>query len=284
MVCLADNSQVVTSCLMIALYSGTPGSGKSCHQAEDIREWSGYRNMVVIANFNINMKYLRPSKSFIFECWENDEITPERLMAFSKKYFETHRFKEGMIKLYLDECQLMFNAREWEGEQRKAWIKFFTQHRKYGYDVYLIAQFDRMIDRQLRSLIEYEYIHRRLSNFGWKGAILSLLTGGQTYVAVKIWYPLHQKIGSEIHHIRKKYYRLYDSYKSFKELEEPKKEELIINGQNTKDSRPPESTSQGDEVAEIATRKAEEADETEPEFNKEEDEQVIKWFQKLTQA
>ena len=38
----------------------------------------------------------------------------------------------------------------------------FSQHRKLGYRVILIAQFDRMLDRQIRSVLEYEYIHRKV--------------------------------------------------------------------------------------------------------------------------
>ena len=70
---------------------------------------------------------------------------------------------------------------------------FFSQHRKYGYDVTLIAQFDRMIDKQLRGLIEYEYIHRKLSNYGFGGKIMSLIFGGNTFVVVQMWYPLKLK-------------------------------------------------------------------------------------------
>lgn len=73
----------------------------------------------------------------------------------------------------------------------------FTQHRHFGYTVVLVAQFDRMIDRQIRSLIEYEYVHRKLSNFGLKGMLLNLAMGGRTFVSVKIWYPMKEKVGQE---------------------------------------------------------------------------------------
>lgn len=74
-----------------------------------------------------------------------------------------------------------------------------------------------MIDRQIRSLIEYEVKHRRLSNAGAKGILLDLFLGGKSYLAVKYWYPMHEKLSVSVHHIRKKYYSLYDSYKDFGE-------------------------------------------------------------------
>lgn len=202
---------------MIFLYSGTPGSGKSCHQAEDILEYITWKDACILANYEVNEDQLfqKAHKTAEFHTVENDSITPEFLKQFSKQYFSNHKFMEGKIHLYVDEAQIIFNAREWDMKGRKEWIKFFTQHRKYGYDIYMIAQFDRMIDRQIRSLIEYEYKHRKLGNAGLKGKAVSLAMGGNTYLAVKYWYPMQERLGAEVHHIRKKYYSLYDSYKDF---------------------------------------------------------------------
>lgn len=204
---------------MVILYSGTPGSGKSCHQAEDIREFLNYEHGCIIANYAIDESKFKGAfkRGAIFVSTDNEDLTPEHLIQFSKMYFKKHKFKEGAIRLYIDECQIMFNNREWDAKGRKKWISFFTQHRKYGYDIYLISQFDRMIDRQIRSLIEYEVKHRRLSNAGAKGILLDLFFGGRSYLAVKYWYPMHEKLGVSVHHIRKKYYSLYDSYKDFGE-------------------------------------------------------------------
>ena len=115
----------------------------------------------------------------------------------------------------LDECQLLFNAREWDAKGRKEWLSFFTQHRKYGYDVILVAQFDRMIDRQIRSLIEYEQVHRKVSNFGVWGKLFSLFSLGKLFVAVKVWYPMKERVGAEFFKANKRYYSLYDTYKHF---------------------------------------------------------------------
>ena len=78
-----------------------------------------------------------------------------------------------------------------------------------------MAQFDKMLDRQIRALIEYECIHRKVSNFGIWGKIFSLFAGGKLFVCVKVWYPMKEKVGSEFFRAKKKYYQLYDSYADF---------------------------------------------------------------------
>ena len=183
---------------MITLYSGTPGAGKSLHLASRLYHWMQYKNAPIIGNFHCNFSAIKKQKgSFLY--LDNSELTPERLLWFSKNYsdYVGRRVREGEILLVIDESQLLFNSREWVKSDRAEWCSFFTQHRKLGYEVVLVAQFDRMLDRQIRSLIEYEWIHRKVSNFGNKGKIMSLFCGGRMFVAVKVWYPLKEKVGSE---------------------------------------------------------------------------------------
>lgn len=207
---------------MIDLYSGTPGSGKSLHVAERIyRRLKYIPRLDVICNFEINLDMLltktqRKRKVKVpFTYVPNDQLTPEFLVAYARQHFQGKKVKEDDILLVIDECQLIFNARDWNKPDRKGWLSFFTQHRKYGYHIILVAQFDNMIDKQIRALVEYEYIHRKMSNFGLKGKILSLVFGGNTFVAVKVWYPLKQKVGADIYHARRKYYRIYDTFLDF---------------------------------------------------------------------
>lgn len=196
---------------MIRLYSGTPGSGKSLHNAKDVINRSRF-GKPVIGNFPCDLsKYPKANYTYV----PNYELTPAYLMNYSREYFKGKPIKEGKILLVIDECQLMFNSRDWQQKGRNEWLSFFTQHRKYGFDVTLIAQFDRMIDKQLRGVIEYEYVHRKLSNYGFGGKIMSLLFGGNTFVVVQMWYPLKLKIGQEFVHARKRFYSIYDTFGTF---------------------------------------------------------------------
>lgn len=89
---------------MIYLYSGTPGSGKSLHQANDIY-WKIHNGKTVIANFEINLEVIKGNKQKMGEFYyiSNDILRPELLIKYSQIYFKTHKFKEGAITLFIEE-------------------------------------------------------------------------------------------------------------------------------------------------------------------------------------
>lgn len=196
---------------MIELFSGTPGSGKSLHAAEVVY-WRLSAGKPVICNFMIEPGYIRKYKNTFYYV-PNEKLNPEVLYEFSRSYFgeSGHTYKEDSILLVIDECQLLFNARSWGRTDRAGWLSFFTQHRKYGYLVILVAQNDRMLDRQVRSLIEYEEIHRKVSNFGVFGAFLKAVLHNEVFFSVRRWYPLRERVGLYMFVPKKRYYRLYDT-------------------------------------------------------------------------
>ena len=198
---------------MIELYSGTPGSGKSLHSAKVIRERLQEKGRIVIGNFPINKRAIKKMQGvYIFV--DNDRLTPERLIRFSL-HLSAHlgrRLKEGEVLLIIDEAQLIFNSREWQRLAKTGWLSFFSQHRHLGYDIILAAQFDRMLDRQVRCLIEYEYVHRKISRAGRFGSFLGFLTRGSLFVYIKRWYPIHEKVDTTFFLGTSKLYDLYDSY------------------------------------------------------------------------
>lgn len=201
---------------MISLYSGTPGSGKSLHTAKKIRTRLRMRRRVIIGNFYVNTKAVRRRKG-IYLFVPNDRLTPERLLQFSGKLSRHlgRALKEGEILLIMDEAQLLFNSREWQSAGRRGWLSFFSQHRHYGYDIILVTQFDRMLDRQVRGLIEYEEIHRKVSRSGYIGFFVGLFTCNNLYVAVKHWYPLRERLEGSFFLGSRKLFAIYDSYSHF---------------------------------------------------------------------
>lgn len=155
---------------MISFYTGPVGSGKSFHAIELGLEWVG-RGKHVVANFPI-----KPPKKFLGKrhelLWKKrlarwhyyEEITIEKLMALS---LENGWFgKESQCLVIVDEAGVMFNSRDWQSEKgsRMKWIKFLSQSRKFGYDFIFVTQSDRMIDRQIRGLVEYDVKHLKASN------------------------------------------------------------------------------------------------------------------------
>lgn len=169
---------------MLSLYSGTPGSGKSLHAAGYI--YTTLKNgFPVVANFPINTSIFRRNVNFKYV--SNADLNPGLLVEYSREWREHHRCKEGDITLIIDEAQIIFNSRTWQKGGRQDWLRFFSEHRKYFYDIILISQFDRMLDTQIRCLIEYEYQHRKASNFGFWGKLFALIPWFGSFCAVKVW-------------------------------------------------------------------------------------------------
>ena len=198
---------------MILLFSGTPGSGKSLHTARYIYYQLLFKHPV-ICNFDINRKMVKHSDLFTFV--DNADLSPEYLIEYASRYFADRTVKEDSINLIIDEAQMLFNARSWDAKNREDWNRFFTVHRHYGYKIILVAQFDRMLDRQIRSLIEYEVIHRKISNMGIQGKLFSLLFLSPTlFIAVRMWYPMKLRIDSEMFRVSKRYAKMYDTFLDF---------------------------------------------------------------------
>ncbi len=198
---------------MMILYTGTPGSGKSYHATSQVWNLTG-KHINVIANFVIN---LPEKKQPYFYFMDNDHITVNRLIEFSREHHKPN--KESQTCIIIDEAGIMFNSNTSTDKKRAAWVKFFSQHRKFGFDIILIAQNDRMIDRQVRAQIEYQYLHRKLSNFGIKGFFVRLLKGGAGFICVHQWYTVKEKIGVDYFRIRKKVAASYDTFGLFNYME-----------------------------------------------------------------
>jgi len=199
---------------MITLYSGTPGSGKSLHLANDI--WIKLRvGKNIIANFPINTDLVKGNRKQIgkFTYVSMPELTVDFLTQYA---YQNHvRNKENQTLLIIDECAVIFNSRAWDSKERMKWIVFFQQHRKLGYNVILVAQQDRMIDRQIRGFIEYEEKHRCVNNYKIIGQLVGLLSMGKMFVSVQYWYGLRERIGAEFLRLNRRKASIYDTFLIF---------------------------------------------------------------------
>jgi hypothetical protein len=166
---------------MIEVCQGTPGSGKSAAAvARAIMHLK--KGGVVAANFSLTQGwsdeiakrnlYARFSDKYRYKlssCLHSRFYRVNSLSAIQKisprkeavgLYTDNGTYSEGSGLLILDEAQLVFNARKWENNFD--WIQFFTQHRKLGWNVVLIAHTIEMLDSQIRPLAEYESRFRNL--------------------------------------------------------------------------------------------------------------------------
>lgn len=211
---------------MISFYSGTPGSGKSLHVAILIEEWlrSGKN---VIANFDfrddlVKKPLLRRRKgSFVYipnEQYLDPSFDPVAcLVGFHGNFHKVLKdgtVPEGQTLLIFDEGGVLFNSRDWQTKYRVRWLWFFSQHRKFGYEIIVISQSERQIDRQVRANFEYEYVHKRVGNFKAFGRFLEICAGGRLFCYVVRWYGIRGQDG-RVHAAffrgRGKYYRMYNT-------------------------------------------------------------------------
>lgn len=202
---------------MIWFYSGTNGSGKSLHVAKDI-----YRRLCrrghnrVIATFDINIEAIKRFRGD-FQQVDIYKLNPAMLTRYA---LENHVLDgrpdqvEGQTLLVIDEAQRIFNPRDYDKNGRREWLDWLPEHRKYGFNIILISPYDKMIDKQIRALFEYEVVHRKANNFGFIGVLLSLFRL-PLFFAITYWYGIKVKCGVEQFVCARKYTRIYNTFQRF---------------------------------------------------------------------
>ena len=198
---------------MIWFYSGTNGSGKTLHVSRDI--YDRLRNGgTVIANFKVDLSKIPDCKgTFVYV--DTYDLSVEYLQEFALRYHDLNRkAKEGQTLVVIDECHRRFNSRDYGNKDRRDWLTFLPEHRKYRYNFILIAPYDRMVDRQIRSLFEYEVVHRKANNFRLIGSILTVLHL-QLFWAMSYWYGNKELVGIEKFRYKEKYGCIYDTFAMF---------------------------------------------------------------------
>jgi len=170
---------------VITVYTGGVGSGKSYHALlEGLKRVYCIPSKYVVANFPMKLsRNLRKRRREIERWIYMEEIDVDKLIRIAVE--KNAIGKESKILLIIDEAGLFFNSRDWmiKSQERKEWIKFFSQSRKIGYDVILVTQESRMIDRQIRSMADQEVKHIRAGSI-WYFKILELLFMTKVFITV----------------------------------------------------------------------------------------------------
>ena len=130
--------------MAVVMYTGTPGSGKSYHAAEVV-DRALRRKIPVIANFQVNLNPKKHKGEFVYI--PTLEMTVDKFKQYAQEHFDSSKRDEHQGVIIIDEAQIPFNSRDGLNKDRMKWIEFFSQHRHYFYDIILITQNDRMIDR-----------------------------------------------------------------------------------------------------------------------------------------
>lgn len=212
---------------MIYVYTGTPGSGKSLHVIKDIVTKLKFGGNV-ICNFPVSAEKIKPFKKkklgeFVYK--KNSDLTVKFLVDYAKN--KHVKGKEGQTLIIFDEAQAKFNSRDYRDSDRKEFNYFFTIHRHLGFNVILITQSDRLIDKQIRCLFEYEVKHRKINNFKFFRFIPI-----KTFACITTWYGVREKLGTEFFIYKKSLSDMYDSYSLFdidSDKDKDKESKLSIN-------------------------------------------------------
>lgn len=180
---------------MITLVTAPPGGGKSYYAirrvvdaimegkpvAGNVELTPGWVTRIVRRNWVL---WLRPFKrrEFIRHAEDRYHFSEDLDELFS---LDLAGKGEGRGRMVLDEAHNWMNARSWSAGDRETIVRFFSQHRKLGWDVDLIAQHPEMIDKQVRNLCEYIVHLRNLKKASWGGVRIFPFN---LFLAITCWH------------------------------------------------------------------------------------------------
>lgn len=140
---------------MIYIVTGKLGSGKSLLTVQRMIDYAAEGRRIA-ANFPVDFApiCLTPtsalSKNFVTVL--PSIPTSQQLLSLG----QGGEFEDKAGCLVLDECAQFLNSRQWQGEDRTELINWLLHARKRCWDVFLIVQHERMLDKQVRdALAEY---------------------------------------------------------------------------------------------------------------------------------
>jgi zona occludens toxin (predicted ATPase) len=218
----------------ITFVTGTPGAGKSYYAVRRIKA-ALERGQVVATNVALHDGWATAiARSNPFT-----RLVPGRVRKKAARYEQRLIVSDDLDELFrvrlhgdgesrgvmvLDEAHNWMNGRSWDvdetgGTERNARsvavnrrmtvVKFFTQHRKLGWEVVLITQAAENLDAQVRRLCEFNTRLRNLRQFKVAGITLFPFN---LFIAIKVWNDPSKSIMSrEVFRLHRRTARLYDT-------------------------------------------------------------------------
>jgi hypothetical protein len=159
------------------LVTGKKGAGKSLFCVGVIRDalLAGKR---VATNLNIHIDHLLPASSRATLMRLPDRPNAEDMIALGRGQEGVVEDENGII--VIDEAGTFLNARSWGDKERQPLIDWLVHSRKYGWDVYFIAQGIEQLDKQVRTtLLEYRVTVTRTDKWPIPGVtpLVKLISG-----------------------------------------------------------------------------------------------------------
>ena len=160
---------------MIAIVEGTLGAGKTYYALRLIDDALG-RGLPVATNVDLGPDALlraakaHPLRRLSAAACRRRAVSLSAGVLVSEDLDQLmdvrlHGKGESRGLMVLDEAHNWMNARTWNNGQRERLVRFFSQSRKLGWDIYIISQRAEMIDKQVRNLAEYQVSLKNLRRF-----------------------------------------------------------------------------------------------------------------------
>ncbi len=150
---------------MIIGFTGTPGSGKTYEAVDKILD-----NLRMGRTVYTNIEGI-----FDPECLEmiktvcdlSDLALTKQLKEIEEECIASFwmHVEPGAL-IILDEIHKWFSNRDWQAEKNKQFGYWASTHRHHGYDVVLITQNIERVDSAVRSLLEWNYVFRKVNFLG----------------------------------------------------------------------------------------------------------------------
>jgi zona occludens toxin len=164
---------------VIAAVTGAPGSGKSYYCTRKIAD-SLDRGKMVATNVTLVDGWEQR-----LACRNRLRLAmPGRVDSKAAEYARNSYYTDSLGELMrvrlsgegesrgvavIDEAHEWLNNRTWDDEDRKDFVRWFSLHRKLGWDTYLITQHIDSIDKQIRDRIEFHIVLRNVRNMKFAG-------------------------------------------------------------------------------------------------------------------
>jgi hypothetical protein len=184
--------------MAVYLVSGPPGEGKTAFTMRKVaRTLCGSKPKPVVTNVR-----LRPDLGAFVARHSVSRLRPrlrarraeliDRSVHVLDELPELFRIRvppavEGSWVVVLDEAGTWLNSRAWSAKGRDQMIEWFAQHRKLGSDVFLIAQDEDMIDKQIRGLINERIELRNMKRVKRFGVPLLFWMPRPVFLALRVW-------------------------------------------------------------------------------------------------
>jgi len=233
---------------MITLVTGPPGAGKSFYALRKLVD-ALESGKVIATNVQLRdgwaekVSRRHPIRRVLPPLQRARAEAFDRAAFFSQDLSELFRVRlrgsgEGRGVMVLDEAHNWLNARAWDSDpgdktlaradavaRRLEVVRFFSQHRKLGWDVYLIAQQADLLDKQVRSLFEYHVQLRNLRKMKVGGLPVSPVN---LFLAVWTWHSAQRVV------VRRELFglngtrKLYDTFATSHGLDEDGGDATVI--------------------------------------------------------